>query len=167
MNTKICAKCKGEFSLSEFTKCNGNKDGLYSWCKSCKREQDRKYYRTNQKFRERVRRNSKKHYESNKEKCLSQTRDIHTLRTFGLTGTECRWLILWKDCEVCGMTNEEHLEKYSRSLNIDHDHNNPNPNYRGVLCHRCNTTLGHFNDDPELIRKLSDYLFREGRYDLH
>ena len=33
--TKKCSKCGRELPISEFSKCNNAKDGLYSWCKQC------------------------------------------------------------------------------------------------------------------------------------
>lgn len=35
MSTKICNKCGEEKELSEFYKCQGNKDGLHNHCKTC------------------------------------------------------------------------------------------------------------------------------------
>jgi hypothetical protein len=46
-------------------------------------------------------------------------------------------------------------QKVSR-LVYDHDHTTGM--IRGVLCHRCNTALGWFKDDPTLISKALDYL---------
>ena len=49
-NTKVCTTCKETKDTSEFHKDKGNKDGLYSWCKSCVKENDRKrgaYYAAN------------------------------------------------------------------------------------------------------------------------
>lgn len=40
---KECKKCKLCKSLEDFHKDSGSKDGLYRWCKSCKREYDINY----------------------------------------------------------------------------------------------------------------------------
>ena len=40
---KICTKCKTQKEESEFHKCSMNKDGLYNNCKSCKKEYDINY----------------------------------------------------------------------------------------------------------------------------
>jgi len=45
---------------------------------------------------------------------------------------------------------------------VDHDHKiaAPHPNIRGLLCSRCNTGLGHFRDDPTLLRQAITYLHK-------
>ncbi len=44
---KRCARCKEQKTESEFGKKRQSKDGLSSWCKKCKCEYARKYYREN------------------------------------------------------------------------------------------------------------------------
>lgn len=39
---------------------------------------------------------------------------------------------------------------------IDHDHQTGE--VRGLLCMNCNTALGHFRDDPYLMRRAADYV---------
>lgn len=41
-------------------------------------------------------------------------------------------------------------------LHIDHDH--VDGQVRGLLCHSCNTSLGHFRDNPEVLRRAVSYL---------
>lgn len=41
-------------------------------------------------------------------------------------------------------------------FNIDHDHSTGE--VRGLLCWRCNVTLGKVADDPELLRQMANYL---------
>ena len=51
------------------------------------------------------------------------------------------------ECIICG------LEK---AVVIDHDHKTGN--VRGGLCSNCNLGLGHFKDDPDLLRFAALYL---------
>jgi hypothetical protein len=51
-------------------------------------------------------------------------------------------------CDACGRRSR-------RTLCIDHCHNTNV--VRGFLCDECNTTLGQFNDDGDLLRKLANY----------
>lgn len=40
------------------------------------------------------------------------------------------------------------------------DHCHASGHVRGVLCRRCNTSLGRFEDSPELLRAMADYIER-------
>lgn len=50
-------------------------------------------------------------------------------------------------CKICSSTDR---------LCIDHDHNTLA--VRGLLCMKCNTAIGMFNDRPELLLKAAAYL---------
>ena len=54
------------------------------------------------------------------------------------------------DCAICS----------TRMLSpcIDHDH--VTKEVRGLLCMSCNTALGHFRDDPSIVRSALAYLSR-------
>lgn len=61
-------------------------------------------------------------------------------------------------CAICGEP-ERRPDKASRkikALAVDHDHETGQ--IRGLLCSACNTGLGLFQDDPELLAKAADYL---------
>jgi len=65
MTTKICSKCKRELSIEMFCKDKSRKDGLYCYCKDCKKENGKKY---NENNRERRLKYGKEYYKNNKEK---------------------------------------------------------------------------------------------------
>jgi len=53
-------------------------------------------------------------------------------------------------CEICG-------DKLTgKNKHLDHDHKTGK--YRGALCNLCNTGLGHFKDNPELLIVAAEYL---------
>jgi hypothetical protein len=64
-------------------------------------------------------------------------------------GYEARALL---ECVICGEPKDERFA-------VDHDHSTGH--VRGGLCMRCNMGLGHFRDNPELLRFAALYL--EGR----
>ena len=53
-------------------------------------------------------------------------------------------------CEICGVFQGEKLE-------IDHNH--ATGKVRAMLCHLCNTGLGMFQDDYELLSVARSYLY--------
>ncbi len=55
-------------------------------------------------------------------------------------------------CAICGDLPG------CRRLAIDHEH--AQPTVRGLLCFRCNTALGSFQDNPALLRAAAGYLER-------
>lgn len=54
-------------------------------------------------------------------------------------------------CAICRQS-----EVARKHLSVDHDHFTGK--VRGLLCNRCNTSIGKFEDDPNLLRKAAEYL---------
>lgn len=65
MSTKTCSKCGVEKDVVEFDKDKTKKDGLFSWCKSCKKE-----YR--KVHREEIHKYNTKYYGDNREREISR-----------------------------------------------------------------------------------------------
>ena len=53
-------------------------------------------------------------------------------------------------CAICSQP------RGARNLSLDHDH--ATGRLRGVLCHKCNVGLGHFNDDVSLMAQAIEYI---------
>lgn len=56
-------------------------------------------------------------------------------------------------CAICGVHEDDAPDK---KLRFDHDHVTRRP--RALLCHHCNCGLGHFKDNPDLLRAAIRYL---------
>ena len=54
-------------------------------------------------------------------------------------------------CDICNVFFANHKEKH-----LDHEHGGDK--IRGILCHKCNTALGLFQDNPWILHKAADYL---------
>ncbi len=76
--------------------------------------------------------------------------------TFGITLRRYNGILETQHgcCAICG--SSESGRKDTSHLSVDHDHETGK--VRGLLCSNCNSALGHFKDDPEVIRKAADYL---------
>jgi hypothetical protein len=72
MNTKICCKCNQEKHTNDFHKRKNNKDGLYTYCKQCKKEDDQKYSNKN---KTKILEHHKEYYQKNKERISEQKRE--------------------------------------------------------------------------------------------
>jgi hypothetical protein len=83
------------------------------------------------------------------------------MKKYGLTLDDRKKLLdLQKGaCAICGINESE-----SNYLQVDHDHSccpgheSCGQCIRGLICAKCNKTLGHVDDNQELIRALVDYL---------
>lgn len=151
MKTKTCSRCKIEKSVTEFGKYKSSSDGLFSQCKACVKENNKRYYDKNkQKVKKAV----------NEWKSKNRPRVRELLR-------ESRWKLKLQliegyggKCSCCG-------EKRPEFLSLDHVHNDGNahrkelatnskvkkikcdkiwrqaikdgfPNYYTILCMNCN-----------------------------
>ena len=75
------------------------------------------------------------------------------MRRYGMTPEEAAEMRK-RGCDICGRS--EVPGRWVGNMHIDHDHDTGR--VRGVLCHGCNVSIGHFKHDPALLRKAADYL---------
>jgi hypothetical protein len=80
--------------------------------------------------------------------------------------TNEQYLILYKDatCWVCGATESIVAGQVGR-LVVDHDHSQDDEKglstpqaIRGILCHACNMAIGLAEDNPQMLRRMAEYL---------
>lgn len=128
--TKLCNACEETHPITSFHKRTSAADGLQPHCKQCKREYQR-------------------------SRCTWEGSIKHT---YGITAAE--WLALSEQqdhvCMICKQTETALFRGTIKRLATDHCHTTGK--VRGLLCQKCNTGLGNFNDDTQLMLNAINYL---------
>jgi hypothetical protein len=129
------------------------KDGLDSWCSNCRNE----YAKTPRRLETaRIRRRS--------SKSLTKRR-AERLKKFGLTPEQYDIKLISQNgcCAICRKPETSRDPRYGtlKHLSVDHDHDTGI--IRELLCDRCNTSIGKFDDNSELLYKAGDYLRKHGK----
>lgn len=114
----------------------------------------------NQKQREYCLKNKEKRYaydkkyrEANREKTKLNVQK-HFLKRFNLTIEDFNTMMIKQNnkCKICNI----HRDQVTKNFNVDHCHKTGK--VRGLLCLNCNTGLGQFKDNIELMIKAIQYL---------
>jgi len=139
---KICSKCGETKSLFAFHKRPESKDGRRKDCKLCNAMAKAKRWAELDE-KERQRRNKK----------------LRLKYQYGISPEEYDELVKNQDgkCYLCGIE-----ENYNgKPLYVDHCHTSGK--IRKLLCQHCNSGLGMFRDNPELLEKAAEYVREHGR----
>jgi hypothetical protein len=135
---KMCRICKQTLPAASFFSSRGTKDGLYSYCKECSTKQHTKWC------------------DANPGRQTEITRKSNLRRKYGLTPEEHIELQVSHEgrCAICRQVPVK--GRHNAALHIDHDHKTGK--VRGLLCARCNVSIGQFEDSPALLRSAAEYL---------
>jgi len=66
--------------------------------------------------------------------------------------------LMVKQAGKCGICGTDSPRGHGNKLVIDHDHKTGF--HRGLLCSNCNTALGLFQDNPDILAAAIEYLKR-------
>lgn len=104
---------------------------------------------------DRVRAYKKQWEAQNQDKVRDRARRKGLQRGYGITIPEYDKMLTTQNgvCAICLRTCPT-----GKRLAVDHSH--VNGKVRGLLCQGCNTSLGKFNDDFNLVQRAADYLKR-------
>jgi hypothetical protein len=131
---KKCSKCKEEKDFNCFHKNKKEKFGLHHYCKDCNSKHRKDNY----------------NYKKNK--------DVSNLKKYNLTEEQIKKMFESQDgkCLIC----EKQYELYSvrKGLYVDHCHKTNK--VRGLLCTKCNTLLGIWNDNVDILSNAIKYLLK-------
>jgi len=139
LNTKECTVCKEIKHLDEYYKNSKRHDNYSPRCKTCMDAY-------------------KQSWTVGKENDIKlRNENTRLLQRYNITSEDYKVLLHKQDycCAICGNAPEEGRAS-SKKLSVDHCHTTGA--IRGLLCQKCNTALGLFNDSAEIIKKALNYL---------
>lgn len=134
---KTCVKCRETKPLFDFHKRPETKDGRRSECKEC------------------FKKASKKRWENlSKEEKQKRNEKLRLKYMYGLTPEDVQKKVKEQDnkCFIC----EIEAGYNNKPLYVDHCHKTGE--VRKLLCQHCNSGLGMFKDNPQLLEKAAEYL---------
>jgi len=160
-HSKECSKCLLILELYSYSKDNSKKDGFHTVCKVCQKKT--KSLRTAEaKEVRKIHYNLNKEISSNYHKNKNANPEVkyklkekHLLKTYDLSLKDLEQLRTDQKfkCAIC----KKHEDDCSRkTLFVDHNHNTGK--IRGLLCSQCNSALGLFYDNIEVIKAAINYL---------
>ena len=159
VNKEVIRKKQNE----KYKKNNGAKKEQY---KSSDQEPRKKYYIKN---RETILGKLKKKYNADKDFYIKKTKRRYNSykswkqnikRKFGLTEDDYNGFLLEQNncCAICG--GSENWNKYGRTTRLSVDHDHKTSKVRGLLCNFCNSGLGSFRDNKNILQAAIRYLER-------
>lgn len=106
-------------------------------CPSCKTLRDLSMFRSN-------------------NQCATCVRDRHILKTYGITKQQYKDMLKRQKgcCAIC----ESKTSKTNQTEFFHVDHCHTTGKVRGLLCSKCNSGLGSFEDNPKFLQRAISYL---------
>ena len=163
--TKKCSLCKEVKFHGDFHK--HPKLGFHPRCKPCRAAVGKKYYvdhpekflayklrARNETIEERTARVAERKAKAPLKRHVVARRS-HLKINFGLT-PENYDAILTAQKGVCAICGVDKPSAHRQHFYVDHCHTTGK--IRGLLCGSCNTGLGHFKDNPDLLTTAISYL---------
>ena len=157
METRTCSKCKIEKTLDKFSKDKNSSTGYTYQCKDCRNSKYKEYYLANpDKIKQKNANNwlkRKEYYAS--EVGIASSRKAHLKRNYNITLEEYQQMSS-KQNHKCAICNSTEMNVKNKVLCVDHNHTTGN--IRALLCSSCNTGLGNFKDNIDLLQKAIQYI---------
>lgn len=166
---KTCTKCKTEKSLEEFPNEPRNKDGKGSHCKQCQSEKSKLWQKNNIEKRKQYQKTwnasekgkaiNAQWKKDNPENTRAIQRRAKLKARYGITEQAYNEMLASQNhsCAICKKHESQNIVggKMFR-LAVDHCHDTGT--IRGILCDVCNTSIGKFNHNVEILQQAIEYL---------
>ena len=149
---KFCPHCELTKPVTEFYASNGTIHGFDTYCKACRAVQARAWRLAN---KPKAAADQKRWRQKN----ARAAKDYHLQLRYGLPPGGYDKMLAEQDgkCACCGSQKPGGRGDF----HVDHCHDTGK--IRGLLCHGCNVSIGHFDHDPHLLEKAVAYLNRTSR----
>lgn len=144
---KTCPKCLVKKPLDQFSKSSSTVTGYQVYCKPCGSARHNEWRLKNLA---KCAADQKKHRRANPERF----KDYHRKGAYGLAPGEYDKMLAKQDgkCAIC-----RRAENNGRGgFHVDHCHDLGH--VRGLLCHGCNVSIGHFQHDTIVLEAAIQYL---------
>lgn len=146
---KYCHKCDSYILLENFYKRKDSPDGLRTYCKRCILE-------SNEASPSSIEKKNKS------DNFVRKTRTTYLKTRHKLTTERYHEILLEQNgmCAICSISSSE----YGKLFAIDHDHNCCPGKFtcgkcvRGLLCTKCNASIGALGDNSSGVLKALKYL---------
>ncbi len=150
MKRRKCTKCHKNRYLSKYRRNVKGKDGLTYWCIYCFREHDKQRAMLPHRVKQR-----KDYAGTTKGQVVKLAASLK--HNYGITLEDYNKLYKKQkySCAICKLGVYGQRPK---RLSVDHCHKTKT--VRGLLCLRCNSGLGYFNDSIENLTVAIKYLKR-------
>jgi hypothetical protein len=136
VQTKQCSRCEQELPLSNFIrrKFDSGNWGYVSWCKPCRNAKAKKQWTD------------------------GSIRDSAYRRKFGITIEDYDAMFACQGgrCAICKTDQPTGHGAKNGRFSVDHDH--ATGEVRGLLCSGCNTALGGFKDNVDVMKNAIHYI---------
>ena len=136
-----CCSCKEEKHFTQFYVHSSSPIGRNDSCKVCMSKKQKEYVSNNESFRKR-------------RNVMGVVR--HRIKKYGVSPDVFSSILLAQDkkCAIC----KSDLDGSSFSLKPQLDHCHATGKVRGILCGKCNTALGGFKDNENILISAISYL---------
>ena len=147
---KVCSRCKTPKDESDFYADKTRKDGLYPQCRSCASSAKKA---SRQRGAPGERAAIKRWREENQDRVRLHDRRAKFKQKYGITIEQYEAMLEEQGgvCAICKGAQPNGVR-----LCVDHCHDTKR--VRGLLCVHCNTGIGHFKHDKNLLREAINYL---------
>lgn len=146
---KNCKKCTVEKPRTDFHKHHGVAGG-YPHCKACVSDINKAWREANPGIRKPY---MKLWYGEHKE----NRRNYNLVQNYGITLEEYSRM-LEAQAGVCAICKQPPSKKNNHAMSLHIDHCHTTGRIRGLLCNKCNSGIGFFQESEELVTKAANYL---------